>query len=82
MEHDLLRQAKVVRDDRALNDQDKIAKLRELYEYARGEQRAASESSMVDDDGLNDALRTIEMALADLGDDELSDAEEKSAATL
>lgn len=82
MEHDLLRQAKIVRDDPALNEQDKIAKLRELYEYARGEQRAASESSMVDDDGLNDALRIIEMALAALGDDGLSDAEEKSAATL
>ncbi|MGR6433027.1 hypothetical protein [Rhizobium sp. PAMB 3182] len=82
MEHDLLRQAKSVRDDASLNDQEKIKKLRELYEYARGEQRAASESSMVDDDGLNDAFRTIEMALADLGDDMQSDADEKGAATL
>ncbi len=82
MEHDLLNQAKEIRDDRSLSVKAKVNSLRELYNYARAEQRAASESAMVDDDGLNDALRTIELALETLGEHSPPKDTRKRAATL
>ncbi|MCC0029344.1 MAG: hypothetical protein H6891_03370 [Brucellaceae bacterium] len=49
-------------------DRNKKAKqLRHLYTDARDQQRAASESAMIDMDGLNDRLRQIELAARELG---------------
>lgn len=60
----------------------KKEELKRLYEYARAEQRAASESMMVDDDGLNNDLRAIEMALENLGTSQPVEKQAKSAASL
>ncbi|THF49767.1 hypothetical protein E6C51_12345 [Allorhizobium terrae] len=54
-------------NDENLTRGEKIEALKGLYEHGRAEQRTASESPMIDDDGLNDTLRNIEKALADLG---------------
>lgn len=56
----------------------KIDRLRALQSEARGVQRAATESPMAADDGLQDDLRMVEKALQELG----ADSEEKGAATL
>jgi hypothetical protein len=56
----------------------KIDRLRELQNDARGLQRAGSESAMSADDGLQDDLRVIEKALAQLG----AETRENGAATL
>lgn len=56
----------------------KIEELQALDEEARALQRAASESAMDDDDGLQKNLRLIEKALLDLG----VDNKEKGPATL
>ncbi|TGQ45737.1 MULTISPECIES: hypothetical protein [unclassified Mesorhizobium] len=54
-------------DDESLTTEEKIAKLREIESEARALQRAASESPMGDDDGLQGELRQVRMALDKLG---------------
>ena len=56
----------------------KIEELQALDEEARALQRAATESTMDDDDGLQNNLRLIEKALLSLG----VDNQEKGPATL
>ena len=65
-------------DDASLTTEDKIARLRELESEARALQRAASESTMSDDDGWQDELRQVRFALDKLGAQE----PKKGAATL
>jgi len=54
-------------EDQSLTTDQKIAKLRDIESEARGLQRAASESSMSDDDGWQDELRQVRFALEKLG---------------
>lgn len=54
-------------DSGSLTIDEKIAELREIESEARGLQRAASESSMSDDDGWQDDLRQVRFALDKLG---------------
>lgn len=54
-------------EDEALTTEEKIAKLRDIESEARGLQRAASESPMGDDDGWQDELRQVRIALDRLG---------------
>ncbi|MCO6184675.1 hypothetical protein [Rhizobium sp. L1K21] len=61
---------------------EKIKAIEEIYEYARAEQRTASESMMVDDDGLNEALRHAEKALQELNAESPAKKDSHSAATL
>jgi hypothetical protein len=56
--------------DESLTTEEKIAKLREIESEARGLQRAASESPMSDDDGWQDELRQVRLALSKLGAEE------------
>ena len=51
----------------SLTHDEKVAELREIESEARGLQRAASESSMGDDDGWQDDLRQVRLALDKLG---------------
>ncbi|BAB50558.1 MULTISPECIES: hypothetical protein [Mesorhizobium] len=51
----------------SLTHDEKVAELREIESEARGLQRAASESSMDDDDGWQDDLRQVRLALDKLG---------------
>jgi len=51
----------------SLTNDEKIAALREIESEARGLQRAASESPMDDDDGWQDDLRQVRLALDKLG---------------
>ena len=51
----------------SLTNDEKIAELREIESEARGLQRAASESPMSDDDGWQDDLRQVRLALDKLG---------------
>lgn len=60
---------------------EKIRRLKSMYEEARAEQRTASESAMVPDDGQENRLRRIELTLEKLGAS-VDKPEEKSAATL
>ncbi|WP_244441060.1 hypothetical protein [Mesorhizobium sp. STM 4661] len=53
-----------------MTTEEKIAKLREIESEARGMQRAASESPMGDDDGWQDELRQVRIALDKLGAEE------------
>ncbi|CCV11110.1 conserved hypothetical protein [Mesorhizobium sp. STM 4661] len=54
----------------SMTTEEKIAKLREIESEARGMQRAASESPMGDDDGWQDELRQVRIALDKLGAEE------------
>ncbi|PTE08997.1 hypothetical protein [Mesorhizobium helmanticense] len=54
-------------EDETLTTEEKIARLREIESEARGLQRAASESPMGDDDGWQDELRQVRIALDKLG---------------
>lgn len=54
-------------EDQTLSKVEKIAQLREIETEARDVQRAASESGMAADDGLNDRLREVELALEQIG---------------
>jgi hypothetical protein len=70
-----------IMNDQSLTHQDRIAKLMKIRDDARAEQRLASESPSVNDDGLNSKLRDVEMLLDKLG--EAPSAEEgKGANTL
>jgi hypothetical protein len=53
--------------DVSTTDEIKIEKLREIEGDARALQRAASESSMNDNDGWDDDLREVRLALDKLG---------------
>ena len=70
-----------VLNDAGLTHQDRIKKLMKIRDDARAEQRMASESPSVDDDGLNSKLRDVEMVLDKLGETP-SVEEGKGAATL
>lgn len=65
---DLSTQAQDILTDDNLSKAAKIEVPYGLYNYARPEQRGATESPMIDDDGLNATLRMIEIALGDLGE--------------
>ncbi len=67
-------------DDGSLKKEDKIVLLKQLLADERAAQRAATESNMVEDDGLNARLRHVTLALEAL-DVDLSE-EEDDAATL
>lgn len=54
-------------DDDTLTPDEKIEQLREIESEARGLQRAASESPMNDNDGWDDDLRDVRLALDKLG---------------
>lgn len=54
-------------EDGSLTKDEKIAELRKIESEARGLQRAASESPMGDDDGWQDDLRQVRLALDKLG---------------
>nr|WP_245463120.1 hypothetical protein [Mesorhizobium sp. M7D.F.Ca.US.005.01.1.1] len=54
-------------EDGSLTAEQKIAELRGIESEARGLQRAASESPMGDDDGWQDDLRQVRLALDKLG---------------
>jgi hypothetical protein len=56
-------------DDQKLTNADKISKLKKMHDNERAIQRAATESPMAQDDGLNDRLHDITLALEDLGAD-------------
>ena len=57
-------------EDETLSDEAKIEQLHEIESEARGLQRAASESSMNDNDGWDDDLREVRLALDKLGAEE------------
>ncbi|TGQ67512.1 MAG: hypothetical protein E5V49_16485 [Mesorhizobium sp.] len=54
-------------EDGSLTTEQKIAELRKIESEARGLQRAASESPMSEDDGWQDDLRQVRLALDKLG---------------
>lgn len=56
-----------ITEDRTLSVEEKVGKLREIETEARGLQRAASESPMNDNDGWDDDLREVRLALEELG---------------
>jgi hypothetical protein len=56
-------------DDQKLTNADKVTKLKKMHDNERAIQRAATESPMAQDDGLNDRLHDITLALEDLGAD-------------
>ncbi|MCW2306616.1 hypothetical protein [Rhodobium gokarnense] len=70
----------VLKDD-ALSREQKIRTIKTHYFDARARQRAATESPMVDDDGLNNDLMAYERALEGLGVD-VASIEDEGAATL
>lgn len=78
--NDLTTRVQDIVNDENLTRGEKVEALTGLYDHARAEQRAASESPMIDDDGLNDTLRNIEKALAEFG--EKPSVEDNGAATL
>jgi hypothetical protein len=53
--------------DESLGHKERLKRLTKLRDDARAEQRLASESPAVDDDGLNSKLRDVEMMLEKLG---------------
>lgn len=53
--------------DESLSHKERLKRLTKLRDDARAEQRLASESPAVDDDGLNSKLRDVEMMLDKLG---------------
>jgi len=68
--------------DPTLSRQETIDALKLMYTDARAEQRAATESAMVDDDGLNRNLRAFELALHELDVDVEAISDDHGAATL
>lgn len=75
-------QIAAVLDDPTKTTADRIEKLKIMRDDARAEQRAATEADMIDDDGRQDDLREIDLALQYLGYDPLAEIEDESAATL
>lgn len=68
-------------DNQGLSNGDKIAELKKIYEDERAIQRAATESPMAEDDGLNDRLHDVELALEELEAD-VKGPEDNLGATL
>lgn len=66
-------------EDGSLSRDDKIELLKQLLVDERAAQRAATESNMVEDDGLNARLRHVTLALEAL---DVDVSEEDDAATL
>ncbi|MFN4010733.1 hypothetical protein [Pannonibacter sp.] len=62
--------------------EERIKGLTLLRDDARAEQRAASESGMIDDDGLTDVLTRLDLAISRLGGEALADEEGRSPASL
>lgn len=62
--------------------EERISALQALRDDARAEQRAASESAMIDDDGLNSTLKQLDQAIIRLGGEALAGEEDRSAASL
>lgn len=60
-------QIQAIIENGSLSTDEKIAELRGIESEARGLQRAASESPMGDNDGWQDDLRLVRMALDKLG---------------
>ena len=56
-------------NDPKLATADKINLLERMHESVRAEMRAATESTMVDDNDVGEELKTIELALDDLASD-------------
>lgn len=52
--------------DKKLTVEEQIAALETMYEEVRAEQRAATESAMVDDQDVGAELRLVELALESL----------------
>ena len=70
-----------VLNDTSLSREQMIRKIKTFYFDARARQRAATESPMVGDDGLNNDLMVYERALEGLGID-VTSIEDEGAATL
>lgn len=81
--YDNIRNAEVraIMLDESLSSKARLEKLTKLRDDARAEQRMASESPAVEDDGLNTKLRDVELMLEQFGLDP-SLEEGKGAATL
>ena len=69
---------RAIRDDDTATRAEKIKRLTKLRDDARALQRAATESSMVEDDGWYEDVHVVDVALSSLG----LDVEEKGPATL
>lgn len=67
-----------IRNETGLSRREKIARLEKLRTEARALQRAATESSMVEDDGWYEDVHLIDTELENLG----RTVQEKGAATL
>lgn len=67
-----------IMEDESLTVEEKVGQLRDIEAEARGLQRAASESPMNDNDGWDDDLREVRLALEELG----AEQTHKGAATL
>lgn len=78
MTHNTTTQIDEILNDKSLNHQQKIDAVMKLQEEARDIQRAATESGMDPDDGLNNDLRKIELMLEQLG----ASSDDTGAATL
>lgn len=61
---------------------ERIKGLKILRDDARAEQCAASESGMIDDDGLNDVLKHLYLAIIRLGGEPLAEEEKRTPASL
>lgn len=78
MTHNTKTQIDEILNDKSLNHQQKIDAVMKLQEEARDIQRAATESGMDPDDGLNNDLRKIDLMLEQLG----ASTDDTGAATL
>jgi hypothetical protein len=67
--------------DATLGREERIAELQKIYFTVRAEQRAATESAMVDDPDIGAELKEVELALKGL-DAEIPAPEDRGAATL
>jgi len=69
-------------NDETLSRKEQVDALIKMREDARALERAATESPMVNDNHSGEVLREIDHALERLGYQEVTDADERSAATL
>lgn len=67
--------------DKKMSVEEQIARLEKMREEVRAQMRAATESGMVDDDGLGESLRYLDEALENL-DSAPESIEDTGAATL
>ncbi|MHA7776256.1 hypothetical protein [Roseibium sp. M-1] len=73
--------ARILKDDSRSKD-DRILELLKLRDDARALERAATESPMGTETSKDSGLREVDRALERLGHGKLTEADEKSAATL